>query len=79
MRDAKPTPAMIRALREAKYHSDLVERDGKIYSRRSGTEPVCSKATVMALVARGWLRRFFSKYEITDAGKLAERDLEGLG
>jgi hypothetical protein len=66
---------MIRALREAKFMSDLVERDGRIYSWRSDTEPVCSKATVLALVERGWLKPSRSRYEITSAGKLAEREL----
>lgn len=31
----KPSPAMIKVLREAKFFGALVERDGKIYSRRS--------------------------------------------
>ena len=75
MKATKTTPAMIKALREAKYFSDLVDRDGKIYSTRSDSEPVCSKATVMALVERGWLKPWRSKYQITSAGKLAERDL----
>ena len=43
----KPSPAMIKVLREAKFFGDLVERDGKIYSRRS-EQPFCSKATVDA-------------------------------
>ena len=65
---------MIHALREAKYFSDLVERDGKIYSTRS-EQPFCSRTTIDALVDRGWLRRWQSRYEITNAGKLVERDL----
>ena len=71
---SKPTQAMIRALREAKYFSDLVDRDGKIYSTRS-EQPFCSRATIDALVDRGWLRRWQSRYDVTNAGKLAERDL----
>jgi hypothetical protein len=74
----KPTPAMIKVLREAKYESDLIQRDGEIYSR-CGEAPFCSKATVDALVERGWLKRFRSKYQITNAGCLAERELEGDG
>ena len=70
---SEPTPAMIRALREAKRFSGLVERDGKIYSTRS-KQPFCSWATIDELVDRGWLRRRRSRYEITNAGKLAERD-----
>ncbi len=64
---------MVRALREAKYFSDLTERDGKIYSKHSEA-PFCSKATVLALLEGGWLKPWRSRYEITNAGKLAERD-----
>lgn len=68
----EPTPAMILALREARY-SGLVERDGKIYSTRS-EQPFCSPATIDALVDYGWLLRRRSRYEITNAGKLIELD-----
>jgi hypothetical protein len=71
---SEPTQTMIRALRETKYFSDLVERDGKIYSTRS-EQPFCSRATIDALVDRGWLRRRQSRYKITNAGKQVERDL----
>lgn len=68
----KLSPAMIRTLREVKYWGNLVERYGKIYSRREDApSPFCTKATVEALVERGWLRSWRSRYEITDAGKLA--------
>jgi hypothetical protein len=65
----KPTPAMIKVLREAKYFGDLVERDGWIYSWRRD-QPVCNKATALAMVERGWLNPARSKYQITNAGKL---------
>jgi hypothetical protein len=70
----RPSLAMIRALREARYFGVLVERNGEIYSAR-GDQPLCSQATIDALVDRGWLRRRRSRYTITNAGKLAERDL----
>jgi hypothetical protein len=68
---SKPTPAMIKALREAKHFGDLIERDGEIYSWRSD-QTVCSKATVEALVERGWLKPWRLRFAITNAGKLAE-------
>jgi len=40
----------------------MTERDGKIYSRESDEEPVCAKVTVLALVERGWLRPWRSRY-----------------
>jgi hypothetical protein len=73
-RMSKPTPAMAKALREAKYFGDLIERDGGIYSWRRD-QPICNEATALALVERGWLKPSRSKYEITNAGKLAEREL----
>src|SRR5438270_11784496 len=66
---SKPSAEM--ALHEAKYFGDLVERDGEIYSWRR-TLPVCSKATVLTLVERGWLRSLRSKYQITGRGKLVD-------
>jgi hypothetical protein len=70
----KPAAAMIRVLREAKYFGDLVEREGKIYSRRHDAAPFCSRATVNALVAHGWLQRWRSSLVISK-GKFAEREL----
>ena len=71
----KPTPAMIKVLREAKYWGDLVEHGGKIFSCGEDA-PVSfySKATVRALIQRGWLKPWRSRFEITNAGKLAERE-----
>ena len=61
----------IKALHEAKYFGELVERDGEIYSWRS-TVPLCSKAAVLTLLKRGWLRLRNSKYQITERGKLID-------
>jgi len=70
----KPSTEMIRALYEAKYFCDLMERDGEIYSWRSSL-PICSKGAVLALVERGWLKPCRSSYRITNAGKSANREL----
>ena len=67
----KPSAEMIKALHEAKYFGALVERDGEIYSWRS-TLPICSKATVLTLVERGWLTPHKEKYQVTNQGKLID-------
>jgi len=71
----KPSAAMMRVLREAKYLGDLGERGGKIYSRRDDATPFCSKATVRALIQRGWMKALRSSFVITSKGKFAEREL----
>lgn len=66
---------MAKVLREAKYFGDLVERQGKIYSRRNDAAPFCSRGTIRALIQRGWLKPWRSSFVITPKGKFAERDL----
>ena len=62
-------------LREAKYLGNLGERGGKIYSHRDDAAPFCSKATVRALIQRGWMKALRSSFIITSKGKFAEREL----
>lgn len=73
----KPSPTQRKALTQAYTWGQLTERDGKIYSRASDDAPVCSKATVLTLIDRGWLKPWRSRYEITREGKQAMLELEG--
>ena len=73
----KLTPAQRKALSQAFTWGHLTERAGKIYSRAGDVEPVCTKVTVRALVERGWLKPWRSRYEITREGKRAQLDIEG--
>ena len=73
----KLPPAQRKALSQAYTWGHLTERAGKIYSRESDEEPVCTKVTVVALVERGWLKPWRSRYEITREGKRVQRELEG--
>ncbi len=71
------TPAMRKAIQAAQHWGDFTERDGKIYRPGSDDEPVCSKATVNALVELGWLKPWRSRYQITRAGTRAALEFGG--
>jgi hypothetical protein len=45
---SKVTPSQRKALSQAHTWGHLTEREGKIYSRESDEEPVCTKVTVRA-------------------------------
>jgi hypothetical protein len=71
-----PTPAMRKAIQDAEHWGDFTERDGNIY-RPGSDEPVCRKAIVKALVERGWLKPWRSRYQITREGQRAALELGG--
>jgi hypothetical protein len=63
----KPSPAMHRALRQARLYKYLVVRNDRLY-HPGGSHPVCSLMTALEMVRSGWLRVRGGRYEITPYG-----------
>jgi hypothetical protein len=66
----KPSPAMIRALRQGHLYGRLIERDGKLYAPGCASSAICTKDFAARMVSGGWLAADGKDYRLTEAGKL---------
>jgi hypothetical protein len=71
----KPSPMMIRALRQAHLYGYLTVRNDRLY-HPGGNHPACSLHLAHEMVQLGWLARRDGRYEITNDGLRAAETRE---
>jgi hypothetical protein len=64
----KPSPGMLKALRQAQLYGHLVVRNDRLY-HPGGSHPLCSLQTAREMVRSGWMARRDGEYEITPDGR----------
>ena len=67
----KPSPHMLRAIRQAQLYRYLIARSDRLY-HPGGSQPVCSLHTAHEMVRFGWLMLRDGRYEITPEGRTLE-------
>ena len=63
----KPSPHMLRALRQAQLYGYLIARNDRLY-HPGGSHPVCSVLTAKEMVGSGWLTLQDGRFEISPEG-----------
>lgn len=66
----KPSPQMLRALRQAQLYGYLLARNDRLY-HPGGSHPICSMPTAQEMVRSGWLTFRDGRFEATPEGRLA--------
>jgi hypothetical protein len=66
----KPSPHLLRALRQAQLYGHLIARSDRLY-HPGGNHPLCSLQWGQEMVRSGWLVVRDGKYEITPEGQRA--------
>ena len=72
---SKPTPAMMKVLREAKFSATSSSATARFTADDVKHRSVAKRRSM--LWSRGWLQRWRSSFAITTMGKFAEHDLSG--
>ena len=66
----KPSPHMLRALRQAQLYGYLLARNDRLY-HPGGSHPVCSTLTAKEMVELGWLTFRDGRFEVAPKGRRA--------
>jgi len=66
----EPSPAMLRALRQAHLYGRLIARGDRLYVPGSDKSAICTSEFAARMVKAGWLAADGKNYRLTESGKI---------